>query len=137
MAIDIVSRNPHSDGDRPSADDTAAAHFMRHTRVPTLVFKNAREVALLPYAVRTVAADKGTGRRGRGGPGGGGRSGDRSGPGRPPRGGPAEGGNGATAEGDFDPGATDESGDDAEDATSTERFEDSEINTEEPAFEES
>jgi hypothetical protein len=35
-----------------------------------LAIKNARELALLPYAVRTLAGDKSAGRRGRGGPGG-------------------------------------------------------------------
>src|SRR5580704_8834010 len=57
---------------------------VQHQHEVAIAIKNAREVALLPYAVRTMAADKGGGRRGRGGPGGGpggGRSGDRPGPG--------------------------------------------------------
>jgi small subunit ribosomal protein S18 len=60
---------------------------VQHQHDVAIAIKNAREMALLPYAVRTMAADKGGGRRGRGsGPG---RSGDRpAGAGRPPR--PAE-----------------------------------------------
>lgn len=54
---------------------------VQHQHEVAIAIKNAREVALLPYAVRTMAADKGGGRRGRGAPGGG-RSGERSGPGR-------------------------------------------------------
>ena len=57
---------------------------VQHQHDVAIAIKNAREMALLPYAVRTMAADKGGGRRGRGsGPG---RSGDRpAGAGRPPR----------------------------------------------------
>jgi small subunit ribosomal protein S18 len=56
---------------------------VQHQHEVAVAIKNAREVALLPYAVRTMAADKGGGRRSRGaGPG---RSGDRPAPGRPPR----------------------------------------------------
>jgi small subunit ribosomal protein S18 len=54
---------------------------VQHQHEVAIAIKNAREVALLPYAVRTMAADKGAGRRGRG-PGGPGR-GDRPSPGRP------------------------------------------------------
>lgn len=54
---------------------------VQHQHEVAIAIKNAREVALLPYAVRTMAADKGAGRRGRG-PGGPGR-GDRPPPGRP------------------------------------------------------
>jgi small subunit ribosomal protein S18 len=51
----------------------------QHQSDVALAIKNARELALLPYAVRTLAGDKSAGRRGRGGPGG--RPGDRpSGP---------------------------------------------------------
>jgi small subunit ribosomal protein S18 len=57
---------------------------VQHQHEVAIAIKNAREVALLPYAVRTMAADKGGGRRGRG-PGGPGRSGDRPSQGRPPR----------------------------------------------------
>jgi small subunit ribosomal protein S18 len=50
----------------------------QHQSDVALAIKNARELALLPYAVRTLAGDKSAGRRGRGGPG---RPGDRpSGP---------------------------------------------------------
>jgi small subunit ribosomal protein S18 len=57
---------------------------VQHQHDVAIAIKNAREMALLPYAVRTMAADKGGGRRGRGsGPG---RTGDRPpGAGRPPR----------------------------------------------------
>jgi glucosamine-6-phosphate deaminase len=44
MAIEIAPRNPLAEADQASADKTPVAQFMRHTRVPTLVFKNAREV---------------------------------------------------------------------------------------------
>jgi small subunit ribosomal protein S18 len=54
---------------------------VQHQHEIAVAIKNAREVALLPYAVRTMAADKGAGRRGRGA-GGPGR-GDRPGGGRP------------------------------------------------------
>jgi small subunit ribosomal protein S18 len=54
---------------------------VQHQHEVAVAIKNAREVALLPYAVRTMAADKGGGRRGRGaGPG---RPSERGGPGRP------------------------------------------------------
>jgi ribosomal protein S18 len=63
---------------------------VQHQHEVAIAIKNAREVALLPYAVRTMAADKGGGRRGRGsGPG---RTGDRPAPGGRPRPGSAEGG---------------------------------------------
>jgi small subunit ribosomal protein S18 len=56
---------------------------VQHQHEVAVAIKNAREVALLPYAVRTMAADKGGGRRSRGaGPG---RSGDRPAQGRPTR----------------------------------------------------
>jgi small subunit ribosomal protein S18 len=42
----------------------------QHQSDVALAIKNARELALLPYAVRTLAGDKSAGRRGRGGPGG-------------------------------------------------------------------
>jgi small subunit ribosomal protein S18 len=42
----------------------------QHQADVALAIKNARELALLPYAVRTLAGDKSAGRRGRGGPGG-------------------------------------------------------------------
>ena len=51
----------------------------QHQSDVALAIKNARELALLPYAVRTLAGDKSAGRRGRGGPGG------RPGPSRPHR----------------------------------------------------
>jgi small subunit ribosomal protein S18 len=41
----------------------------QHQSDVALAIKNARELALLPYAVRTLAGDKSAGRRGRGGPG--------------------------------------------------------------------
>ena len=68
---------------------------VQHQHDVAIAIKNAREMALLPYAVRTMAADKGGGRRGRGsGPG---RSGDRpTGAGRPPR--AAEAADGAATE---------------------------------------
>ena len=54
---------------------------VQHQHEVAVAIKNAREVALLPYAVRTMAADKGGGRRGRGaGPG---RPSERGGQGRP------------------------------------------------------
>jgi len=57
--------------------------------------KNARELALLPYAVRTLAGDKSAGRRGRGGPG---RPGERPAPPGEAPAGPADtSGNGAAA----------------------------------------
>jgi small subunit ribosomal protein S18 len=53
----------------------------QHQSDVALAIKNARELALLPYAVRTLAGDKSAGRRGRGGPGGpGGRPDRPSGP---------------------------------------------------------
>ncbi len=56
---------------------------VQHQHEVAVAIKNAREVALLPYAVRTMAADKGGGRRSRGsGPG---RSSDRPAQGRPAR----------------------------------------------------
>jgi len=56
---------------------------VQHQHDVAIAIKNAREMALLPYAVRTMAADKGGGRRGRGsGPG---RTGDRPAAGRAPR----------------------------------------------------
>jgi small subunit ribosomal protein S18 len=58
----------------------------QHQAAVALAIKNAREMALLPYVVRTLAGDKG-GRR-RGGPGGG-RPDRPDGP-RPDRGAPAE-----------------------------------------------
>jgi small subunit ribosomal protein S18 len=64
---------------------------VQHQHEVAIAIKNAREVALLPYAVRTMAADKGGGRRGRGA-GGPGRTGDRpAGQGRPARGAQGEG----------------------------------------------
>jgi small subunit ribosomal protein S18 len=81
---------------------------VQHQHEVAIAIKNAREVALLPYAVRTMAADKGGGRRGRGAPGGG-RSGERSGPGR--FSGPAQAEGGADA---GEPGEPGESGDAAE-----------------------
>jgi small subunit ribosomal protein S18 len=61
---------------------------VQHQHEVAIAIKNAREVALLPYAVRTMAADKGGGRRSRGsGPG---RTGDRPTQGRPPRPGTGE-----------------------------------------------
>src|SRR5580698_8355120 len=44
MAIEIVSRNPLSDAAKTAAEQTPAAQLIRHTRVPTLAFNNAREV---------------------------------------------------------------------------------------------
>lgn len=52
---------------------------VQHQHEVAIAIKNAREVGLLPYAVRTMAADKGAGRRGRGGAG----RPDRAGQGRP------------------------------------------------------
>jgi small subunit ribosomal protein S18 len=49
----------------------------QHQRDVALAIKTSRELALLPYLVRTLAADKGGARRGRG-PGGPGRPGERS-----------------------------------------------------------
>jgi len=49
----------------------------QHQSDVALAIKNARELALLPYAVRTLAGDKSAGRRGRGGPGGPGGRPDR------------------------------------------------------------
>jgi small subunit ribosomal protein S18 len=51
----------------------------RHQREVAVAIKTARELALLPYAKRTVAERLG----GRGGRGGGGRGGPGGGPGRP------------------------------------------------------
>ena len=53
----------------------------RHQREVAVAIKTARELALLPYAKRTVAERLG----GRGGRGGGGRGGPGGGPGRGPR----------------------------------------------------
>ncbi len=58
----------------------------QHQSDVALAIKNARELALLPYAVRTLAGDKSAGRRGRGGPG---RPSDRPSPSGPPGAGPA------------------------------------------------
>jgi small subunit ribosomal protein S18 len=97
---------------------------VQHQHEVALAIKNAREVALLPYAVRTMAADKGGGRRGRGAPGGGGggggRSGDRPGPGRFGRGpATAEAGAEGGAEGDLAGSDDDfEGGSDIDSATS-------------------
>jgi small subunit ribosomal protein S18 len=51
----------------------------QHQRDVALAIKTSRELALLPYLVRTLAADKGGPRRprGPGGPGGPGRPGER------------------------------------------------------------
>jgi len=57
----------------------------QHQADVALAIKNARELALLPYAVRTLAGDKSAGRRGRG-PG---RPGERPSGDRPPSGPPA------------------------------------------------
>ena len=76
---------------------------VQHQHEVAVAIKNAREVALLPYAVRTMAADKGGGRRGRGS-GGPGRTGDRPSQGRPPR---SSGGD-ATASSDIEAVLTDE-----------------------------
>jgi len=46
----------------------------QHQRDVAIAIKTARELAMLPYVVRTLAADKSSGRRGRG-PGGPGRPG--------------------------------------------------------------
>ena len=58
----------------------------QHQAAVALAIKNSREMALLPYVVRTLAGDKG-GRR-RGGPGGGRSDGRPDGP-RPDRAAPA------------------------------------------------
>jgi small subunit ribosomal protein S18 len=49
----------------------------QHQRDVQVAIKTARELALLPYAQRTVS-ERGPGRGGRGGPGGGRRDGERS-----------------------------------------------------------
>jgi ribosomal protein S18 len=71
----------------------------QHQAAVALAIKNAREMALLPYVVRTLAGDKG-GRRGRGGPGGGrpDRDGPRPDGPRPERAAPAAEGAAAPAE---------------------------------------
>jgi len=66
----------------------------QHQRDVALAIKTARELAMLPYLVRTLAADKASGRRGRG-PG---RPGER----------PAGGDGGAVTENGAEPEATDE-----------------------------
>jgi small subunit ribosomal protein S18 len=71
----------------------------QHQSDVALAIKNARELALLPYAVRTLAGDKSTGRRGRGGPGGSGRPGER--PTGPPPGAPSTAGVDAAASDDL------------------------------------
>jgi small subunit ribosomal protein S18 len=73
----------------------------QHQSDVALAIKNARELALLPYAVRTLAGDKSAGRRGRGGPG---RPGER--PTAPAAGPPAASADGA---GDTETLVTDES----------------------------
>ncbi len=65
----------------------------QHQHDVALAIKNARELALLPYAVRTLAGDKSAGRRGRG-PG---RPGERPPGDRPPSGPPASAAGGADA----------------------------------------
>jgi small subunit ribosomal protein S18 len=60
----------------------------QHQSDVALAIKNARELALLPYAVRTLAGDKSAGRRGRGA----GRPGER--PTGPPSGPPSAAGPG-------------------------------------------
>jgi ribosomal protein S18 len=71
----------------------------QHQAAVAVAIKNAREMALLPYVVRTLAGDKG-GRRGRGGPGGGrpDRDGPRPDGPRPERAAPAVEGSPASAE---------------------------------------
>ena len=71
----------------------------QHQAAVALAIKNDREMALLPYVVRTLAGDKG-GRRGRGGPGGGrpDRDGPRPDGPRPERAAPAAEGTAAPAE---------------------------------------
>ena len=44
MAIEIASRNPLAGAAKTAAEQTPAAQFIRHTKVPTLAFNNAREV---------------------------------------------------------------------------------------------
>jgi glucosamine-6-phosphate deaminase len=44
MAIETALRSAPSQSSTDPASQTHAAHYMRHTRVPTLAFKNAREV---------------------------------------------------------------------------------------------
>ena len=53
----------------------------QHQRDVAMAIKTSRELALLPYLVRTLAADKGGPRRGGRGPGGPGRPGERAAPG--------------------------------------------------------
>ncbi len=70
---------------------SSAGTCAQHQRDVALAIKTARELAMLPYVVRTLAADKAGGRRGRG-------PGRPGGPGRPPG---AEGlGSGAGGEAD-------------------------------------
>ncbi len=59
----------------------------QHQADVALAIKNARELALLPYAVRTLAGDKSAGRRGRSGPG---RPSDRPAASAPPGAAPVE-----------------------------------------------
>ncbi len=40
MAIEIASRNPLAFPAKTAAEQTPAAQFIRHTRVPTLAFNN-------------------------------------------------------------------------------------------------
>jgi small subunit ribosomal protein S18 len=110
---------------------------VQHQHEVAIAIKNAREVALLPYAVRTMAADKGTGRRGRGA--GTGRTGDRPGPGRPPRSSAAaEAGAETAPEGEFDHEAGSATDDDtAGDAVASVDYDGGGIAAEDPVFEES
>ena len=73
----------------------------QHQSDVALAIKNARELALLPYDVRTLAGDKSAGRRGRGA--GAGRPGERptgDRPTGPPSSPPPSGGADASANGD-------------------------------------
>jgi small subunit ribosomal protein S18 len=89
---------------------------VQHQHDIAIAIKNAREVALLPYAVRTMAADKGGGRRGRGAPGGG-RPSDR--PQGRPRG-----------DGDGDASGPEGAGADVIDETASTELEDGAVNEE-------
>src|ERR1700676_3027988 len=79
----------------------------QHQRDVALAIKTARELAMLPYLVRTLAADKASGRRGRG-PG---RPGER----------PAGGEGGAISENGAEPEAADDDSVVADDAVGAAR----------------
>ena len=67
--INVLRRFVSDRGKVKSRGNTGTC--VQHQRAVATAIKTARELALLPYVVRTFASDKGGGRGGRGGPRGG------------------------------------------------------------------